>query len=249
MSASVVQSVVPAATSDAVPPVIVAGPRPQHPVYGNIPIGTDECCLDNQLIEMLDFWHKKATELLEPWGRPGDITDEQDAYYLKIHAIQWDIYRVAEKREATNSYELALQLGMIVRHNKTNGGPAEDCCEFLTVGTIAKLAQAALDVSEVPKPQKKVGALRKGNKLTRTGMLYRYQSFLIKELETLSWFLYGSRDYAKCFSAEDDAVNERCRGRDSKGHRYPFFNEHTLPARARTVLKSLKIDIENAGRH
>jgi hypothetical protein len=229
--------------------VVVVGSRARHPVYDNIPIGIDGCSLDNQQIEMLDFWHKKASNLLEPWGRPGDITDEQEAYFQKIHSYQWDCYNAAMEREATNSHELALLLGIIVRHNKANGGPTEDCCEFLSGDTLAKLAQAALNVSEMPTPQKRVGALRKGNKLTRTGMLYRYQSFLIKELETLSWFLYGSRDYAKCFSAEDDAVNERCRGRNSKGHRYRFFNEHTLPARARTVLKSLKIDIETAGRH
>jgi hypothetical protein len=89
-------------------------------------------------------------------------------------------------------------------------------------------------------PKKRVGALRRGRKLTVAGLHVRYQSFLIQELETLSVNLYGSRDYAKQFRIEDDAVNLRCVGNSKT--QYPFFDESKLTARARSVLKSLKIE-------
>jgi hypothetical protein len=80
---------------------------------------------------------------------------------------------------------------------------------------------------------------QRGGKLTRAGLLHRYESFLMKELQTLSLNLYGDRDYALQYIAEDDAVNLRCR--DSR-HKYPFFDESKLADRAKSVLKSLKID-------
>ena len=52
--------------------------------------------------------------------------------------------------------------------------------------------------------------------------------------------LYGNRDYPLRMVSYDDAVNLRC-----KSPRYPIFDEAKLPARARAVLKSLKIDTEN----
>jgi hypothetical protein len=43
----------------------------------------------------------------------------------------------------------------------------------------------------------------RGRKLTHTGLLYRYQSFLMKELQTLGWNLYDNRDYALQYIEED----------------------------------------------
>jgi hypothetical protein len=71
----------------------------------------------------------------------------------------------------------------------------------------------------------------------------------MKELQTLSLKLYGNRDYALQYIAEDDAVNLRCR---NTRHKYPFFDESKLVDRAKSVLKSLKIDAKQfdiLGRH
>jgi hypothetical protein len=89
------------------------------------------------------------------------------------------------------------------------------------------------------KPAKLRGAPSRGHKLTRAGLLDRYQSFLVQELETVSCYLYGNLDYVKHVIMFDDAVRARCRTRGG-----PFFDEATLPDRARSVLKSLKIDTE-----
>ena len=69
----------------------------------------------------------------------------------------------------------------------------------------------------------------------------------MKELHTLSLNLYGNRDYALQYIEEDDAVNLRC-----ENGRHSFFDESKLPDRARSVLKSLKIDTKEfdaLGRH
>jgi hypothetical protein len=92
-------------------------------------------------------------------------------------------------------------------------------------------------------PKKRVGHLQRGRKLTRAGLLMRYQSYLVQELETVSWNLYGERDYAKQVVIFDHAVRARCTSADDRG---PFFNERNLPDRARAVLGSLKIDTEIA---
>lgn len=111
--------------------------------------------------------------------------------------------------------------------------------EALDVADIRRLAAELSDATKMSVPLKKVGALRRGRKLTRAGLLHRYQSFLMHELRTLSCNLYGNRDYALQYIAEDDAVNLRCR--DGR-HKYPFLDEGKLADRARSVLKSLKID-------
>jgi len=68
-----------------------------------------------------------------------------------------------------------------------------------------------------------------------------------ERLHTLSLNLYGNRDYALQYIEEDDAVNLRC-----QSGRHPFFDESKLADRARSVLKSLKIDAKQfdiLGRH
>jgi hypothetical protein len=92
---------------------------------------------------------------------------------------------------------------------------------------------------------KAVGALQRGRKLTWVGLLIRYQSFLVQELETVSWNLYGERDYAKHVIFYDDAVRERCLSKDRCD---PFFDERGVASRAHAVLGSLDIDHQNVGR-
>jgi hypothetical protein len=56
-------------------------------------------------------------------------------------------------------------------------------------------------------PKKRVGAFHRDGKLTREGLLAKYQSYLVQELATVSWNLYGERDYAKHTIFFDRAVN------------------------------------------
>lgn len=104
-------------------------------------------------------------------------------------------------------------------------------------------------------PPKFPGTSCRGDKLTRAGLLLRYQAFLVSELETLSWHLYGDRYYAINFRINDQAVNACCSAGyvdgeyrpDARRKAYPFFDESKLLARARAVLGSLEIDTVKAG--
>jgi hypothetical protein len=111
----------------------------------------------------------------------------------------------------------------------------------LDIQDIVKLTTELSDATAPIVSKKQVGALKRGKKLTRAGLLTRYQSFLVQELETVSWNLSGEPDYAKYIVFFDAAVRKRCR----KGN-YPFLDESELAARARAVLKSLKVDPESA---
>ena len=52
--------------------------------------------------------------------------------------------------------------------------------------------------------------------------------------------LYGDSHFAQQFRMDDEAVNKRCKRLGDA-----LFDEKTLPDRARSVLRSLKIDAEN----
>lgn len=95
-------------------------------------------------------------------------------------------------------------------------------------------------------PPKEIGELSRNNRLTRAGLMHRYHAFLIGELQTLSFALYGSRDAAFKYCPIDEAVDQRCVTIKAGGRLDPFFDQRKLDARARAVLKSLKIDVERA---
>jgi hypothetical protein len=92
----------------------------------------------------------------------------------------------------------------------------------LDVHDIVKMAAELTTATAPIVPKKRVGSLQRGRKLTRAGLLTRYQSYLVQELETVSWNLYGERDYAKHYIFFDDAVRARCISTD-RG--LPFFDE------------------------
>ncbi|MGY4505248.1 hypothetical protein ACVWYH_009205 [Bradyrhizobium sp. GM24.11] len=124
-------------------------------------------------------------------------------------------------------------------HLSTEAAPAS-IEEVLDADDIVKLSSDMDRATGPITPKKQPGAFhRDDGKLTPNGLLARYQSFLVQELETVSWNLYGERDFAKHFIFFDRAVQERCTSADHVG---PFFDENSLPDRARAVLGSLQID-------
>jgi hypothetical protein len=198
-------------------------------IFGELP---DGFVLEDQDIWMLMHWHRKAISAVE--RLPADVSDDElDASCDIVRRLYTAI--LTAKTHSAGNVALKLQAVLIKLDSEKNNS-IEDA---LDVADIRRLAAELVDATKLSAPVKKVGAARRGRKLTRTGLLYRYQSFLMKELQTLSLHLYGNRDYALQYIAEDDAVNLRC----SDGrHKYPFFDESKLPDRARSVLKGLKID-------
>ncbi|MBR1165216.1 hypothetical protein [Bradyrhizobium elkanii] len=205
-------------------------------IFGKMPAGFT---LEGQPIEALCHWHRRANEVIDQLSDPGD-EELNDYCGLKNRIFGF----VLSARPATPR-QAAAQLRAVIAEIESLS--SETCRasieEVLDVDDIVKIS-ADLTAATAPiVPKKHAGALQRGRKLTRAGLLTRYQSFLVQELETVSYNLYGERDYAKYTIFFDDAVRSRCTSTD-RG--YPFFDERTLPDRARAVLESLKIDTETA---
>jgi hypothetical protein len=125
----------------------------------------------------------------------------------------------------------------------------------LNIDELRVIRDALAKTTAFPSPTKQVGPLQRGKKLTRAGLLHRYHAFLVGELSTLGIAFYGCRDYALKMIPIEDAVTVRTNDgfKDGKydpnwsGRKTsPFFSESKLTDRARSVLKSLKIDIKTA---
>lgn len=218
------------------PPVIVAAPEP-HPIFGSalrIP-GFD---LQKQPVHMLVFWLKKARAIIDrviAEGPPSDevlgdaLTPFNEIFDAIISAKTNSAADVEKQMQAVVDYLDWFQSDVIEE--------AITMKQFRVIASNLKRATAPLQ------PNKRIGSLVRGRKLTRAGLLFRYQSFLIQELQTLSYELYGERDFATTFIAYDDEVSARCK---SRGQSYPFFNPRKLTGRARSVLRSLKINTKDA---
>jgi len=253
-SAKPFSSAAPQAANNPAPVVVPAKPDP-HPVFGTAPIGRDGCTLEAQPIWALNAWHKKASKILEPYYAPGDLSEEDEKRFEGILSITWDIYNAACSTKLYSSRDVAVLLELISRHNDNNGAGNDDI--VVDRDLLRRLTSELDRLTAFPRQQKKVGALRKGKKLTRAGLLLRYHAFLIGELRTLGWAFYGNDEYATRHIPMDDAVHVRTSNafRDGKPIEdtrrrkcYPFFDESKLTDRARSVLKSLKIDTTKAER-
>jgi hypothetical protein len=205
-------------------------------IFGKLP---DGFVLEDQMIQMLMHWYRKAIAAAD--RLPLDTSDDElDAACDIVRRL----YTAILKAKTHGAGNVALKLEAVLL--KLDSEKNESIEDALDVDDIRRLAAELSDATKLLTPAKKVGALRRGRKLTRAGLLCRYQSFLMKELQTLSLNLYGNR-YALQYIEEDDAVNLRC-----ENGRHSFFDESKLPDRARSVLKSLKIDTKEfdaLGRH
>lgn len=117
--------------------------------------------------------------------------------------------------------------------------------EAITADQFRKIATNLKRATAFRQPKKRVAKASKGRRLTRTGILQRYQSFLMEELFTLSYELYGDPQYALQYVSFDDAVRKALKTGKRKRSDV-FLDSGSLTSRARSVLKSLKIDTVNA---
>ncbi|MGM4992687.1 hypothetical protein [Tardiphaga sp. 841_E9_N1_2] len=232
-------------TAPTNPPQVVVAEKAPHRIWGICPIGEGECTLDIQPIAILDHWHKKTTALMDAFSTT-DFSKEADDEYDALHSIQRQIFLAAFKTDLNSSSCVSRLMKLTVRQCEHNSSTP-------SLEQFKVISDALAVTTAFPEATKNVGPLSRGKKLTRAGLLYRYHAFLIGELHTLGWSFYGSRDYPTLMVPIDDAVTVRTSNdfKDGKPLNYsrkrklfPFFDETKLVARARSVLKSLKIDTE-----
>jgi hypothetical protein len=227
------------------PELTPADPTKYPPgIFGKLPAGF---ILQEQHVSVLVYWHRKAMQAVAnlPAGHTDD--DMSDAM-----AIANEVFEAIKGLKGTSAGVVSAQMSAVIERLKFMGNDSS-IEEELSVADFTNLAEALAASTAMPTVTKRVGPLMRGSKLTRAGLLHRYHAFLIGELQTLSLNLYGPRDYAMKMHPIDDAVTVRVNAgfkngklaRRTRTH-YPFFDESKLPARARSVLKSLKIDTEKS---
>lgn len=228
------------------PPVIVAGAT--HPVYGSLAMDAEG--LRRQPVFMLNNWHKKAIALQVEFIKTYSAkAADSSPYYDACYNAAWDTLEAAFEVPLRNGRDVAAVLEMIAR----KGGDCGDM-EWLRLEQMQKLLAGALKATAPEQPSKRPGPFARGRKLTRAGLLFRYQSFLAQELMTIGWELYGNPNMALTYIPFDHEVTKRCSAdfKDGKYHprrpsrrkHHPFLDEAKLSVRARSVLGSLKIDTQ-----
>lgn len=212
------------------PPVLtvpVAG-KP-HPVFGNQP--HTETALQKQGVAALFFYYWKASNLL-------DIAQGDEVMRSTLNEARGSAYEAVLTAKPNNATEVARQMEVISAEMQREG--------TVTVLGAAEFARLAANLVEITKPiipKKMPGKFMVGNWLTKVGLLHRYHSFLLEELYTIGWHVYGSRDFLLHWYPYDDVVKPKLR--DKRG-RHPFFDPAHMTERATRVLKSLKIDVVKA---
>lgn len=113
------------------------------------------------------------------------------------------IYNALITQPTNRPSVVALQLAAVAAYaslHSSKGEPPE-LDEAIDFADFQKMVDNLVAATAPIVPRKHIGALKCGQKLTRAGLLTRYQSFLVQELETISWKLYGERDLAKHYSS------------------------------------------------
>jgi hypothetical protein len=218
-------------------------PDALDPLFGKVPAGFE---LKNQPMPMLVYWLKKARaridEITQGAETAGAYSEAEMASAMDCFNEIFDVIVSAESNLAS---DVASQMQAVVNYldclKSDSIEEAIDLPQFQNIAGNLKRATA------FRQPRKRLGNATKGRRLTRTGLLQRYQSFLMQELFTLSTELYGDPQYALQCVSFDDAVQTALKSEKSK-RGYVFLDPISLTSRARTVLKSLKVDTENVER-
>jgi len=217
------------AKKPAHPPVLtpVTTGAQLHPVFGKQP--HSDADLQRQGVVALSFYYWKATRLLEE----AKIYQRQ-----KLIEARGAAYKAVLKVKPNNATEVARQMEVIAAEMRREGTVA-----VIGFAEFAKLAEHLTDITKPILPKKMPGKFTRGTKLTKAGLLHRYHSFLLEELYTIGWHVYGERDFLLHWYSYDDVVEPKLR---DKRCRHPFFDPSRMTERATSVLKSLKIDTVNA---
>ncbi|WP_338830164.1 hypothetical protein [Bradyrhizobium sp. 27S5] len=214
-------------------------------------------------------WYRRSGKVRDELGLDASLEARERAQHL-YRSAQLDVGKVG----AVNFEELALKAAASVAFE---GGISESSRHHLLMERQLVAFSVALDAVSLAtaagyKPpenwaldpenrarsalmrtaQKNPGALERDGKLTEAGLLTRYQSFLVQELQTVSWVLYREPNFARNYVIFDDAVRVVCERErreaslqeplNERRAYMPFFDEDPLPERARAVLGSLGID-------
>lgn len=209
----------------APPPVLSARKtKDQHPVFNRQP--HNESDLRRKGVAALSHYYWKAHRLLD------DADDETDRDML-IQA-RGAVYEAILSVKPNTAADVASQMEVIAAEMRR-----EETTSVIGFAEFMRIAENLTEVTKPILPAKMPGKWSRGNRLTKVGLLHRYCSFLLEELNTISWALYGERDYLTLMHFYDDAVRGKLRDRRC---RHPFFNPAGMTERATRVLKSLKID-------
>lgn len=212
---------------------------PEYPweIFGTVPEGFVLERTQRGIGELC-VWHRNAMDVVDRLN--GGASDyEMDTYC----EIKNRIFRAILSARPSTPAHVAMQLRAVVAEAVQLDGGSEvgvSIEEVLDIEDIFKLSAGLTRVTGQITPKKSIGAFERDGKLTREGLLARYSYFLVEELQTVSWHLYGERDFAKHFVFYDRAVQDRCNSPDNCDS--PFFDEKRLPDRACAVLGSLGID-------
>jgi hypothetical protein len=150
---------------------------PQHPtdenerypsaIFGKLPAGFN---LKDQHLSMLLHWHRKAMRAVENLPPGHDEADMTAAM-----AIANEVFEAIKLASAKTSGAVADQMLAVVERFRFMGND-NAIEEELSVPDFIRFAEALVKATALPAVTKHVGALQRGRKLTRAGLLHRYHA-------------------------------------------------------------------------
>ena len=109
-------------------------------IFGKLP---DGFVLEEQNIHSLNIWHRKASEILAAYEKPGgaDEGSEERAQFERVDVLRQQIFEASFVTTLRNSGEIAALLEIIVRHLMSRG---DENCEGLDICEL-QMIQKKLD--------------------------------------------------------------------------------------------------------
>lgn len=209
----------------------------EHIIFGKQP--HKEADLKRQMVSALSFWYFKAVYTAEDAAR--SRTAQSKRVVEEAESARGSIYEAILCAKPNNASEVARQMEVISYEMSIN-----KTITVLGIKEFHKLTDNLIELTKPLMPKKHPGPMRRGNRLTRAGLLSRYHSFLLEEIFTIGWHVYGERDYLLQFRPYDSAVETPLK---AKSGRHPFFDPAKLTKRAKAVLSRLKINTTTVHPH
>lgn len=226
------------AVTAAHPPVMTPAPeKPLHPLFGKL---DPDFVFNCGSAEMLAHWHRKSVAVIVSMMSEGN-TDAHQEKFDAACSLSNDLLNAIKKLNVSYASGIATQMNAVVADLVMNKND-QSIEEVLSVADFKHLAASLTKATAMIQPVKRVGKLARGKKLTRAGLLFRYQCFLIEEIHTLSLEMYGEARYAMQWLTFDEAVHKSLKKKGTRRRCDPFLDPTKLTERANAVLKSLKVD-------